>query len=236
MIVIFASAYDESSFSLAKRWSNQNARVLTCNDLSQPGWRWELPLNADSAAVIGGQTISVQEIKGVLIRWPGVFEQELMHIIADDRDYVAREMMSFLVAWFSLLPCPVINEPTPVNLTGPAWRPEHWINAAAQLGMAVNRFERHVNLHSNDATTNVPPITTTDVTVIGEHCFGDVEESLRGQSRKLASVAGTALLRVSFSGPHANSTFLGADLLPQLSDVMADAVLEHLLSREARCA
>jgi len=234
MIVIFASAYDESSYSLAARWSAENAAVLTCNDLSLPGWQHHLPLRDDSTAVINGRLVPTREIKGVLIRWPGVFVQELPHIVTEDRDYVAREMMAFLVAWFTQLNCRVVNQPTPVNLCGPAWRPEHWTFAAAQLGLNVRQTERHVCLGIDSSDQTAIETTTHDVTVIGNRSFGNVDDNLRTQSLKLAQAAGTSMLRVSFSGDSSESQFISADLLPQLSAEMADALLEDFLSWEAR--
>jgi len=158
-----------------------------------------------------------------------------VQIDAGDRDYVAREMMAFLVSWISSLRCPVINQPTPVNLTGPAWRQEQWTYAAAQLGIRVHAAKRHVGSESDQMEPAVFS-TRTDVTVVGDRCFGEVDERLFEQSRKLAKTAGVALLKISFSGSDANSFFLDADLMPKLSDYVADAVLEHLLTREARAA
>ena len=90
MILVFASAYDPKSVSLAARWAAHNANLLTCADLSVAGWRHDLQSQAASTAVVGGLVIPVQEIKGVLIRWPGVFAQELTQITPADREYVAR--------------------------------------------------------------------------------------------------------------------------------------------------
>ena len=235
MIVIFANRYDQSAISLAARWAEHNASVLTCDDLSMIGWRHYLQLKAESKAMVGGRVFSLQQIKGVLIRWPGVFAQELIQIEASDRDYVAREMMAFLVSWFSSLECPVINQPTPVNLSGPAWRLEQWTYAAAQLGIPVKKAERYVGfgVHCEEQSS---PVSTTSVTVIGNRCFGEVDDSLCEQSRLLAKTARVSLLNVSFSGGEANSFFVAADLLPKLSNEMADAVLELLLKQEAHTA
>ena len=235
MILVFASAYDPNSVSLAARWAAHNANLLTCNDLSVAGWRHDLQSQAASTAVVGGRVIPVQEIKGVLIRWPGVFAQELTQITPADRDYVAREMMAFLVSWFSTLKCSVINQPTPVNLTGPAWRQEHWVQAAAQIGMPVMKVQRDVVLGSDNAEPSLPS-TATNVTVVGEQCFGDVDETLRKQSIRLAKFAGVSLLTVSFTGPEASSLFVGADLMPELSVETEDAILELLLKQEAAAA
>lgn len=235
MIVIFASRYDPSSVSLAARWEVHNANLLTCDDLSVIGWRHDLQSRAASKAVVGGRVVPVDAIKGVLIRWPGVFALELTQITPEDRDYVAREMMAFLVSWFSTMKCPVINQPTPVNLIGPAWRLEQWTHAAAQIGIPVQKAWRHVVLGSDNVEPSLP-LTTTNVTVVGDRCFGDVEQKLREQSVRLAKAAGVSLLSISFSGPEANSFFVGADLMPKLSVETEDAVLELLLKQEAATA
>jgi hypothetical protein len=135
VIVIFASRYDKSASSLVERWKNYDASLLTCDDLSVAGWRHFLNAEGHERAVVNGKIVDVADIDAVLIRWPGVFAPELIQIAAPDRDYVASEMMAFLVSWFSSLACPVINKPTPVNLTGPAWRLEQWTYAAARLGI-----------------------------------------------------------------------------------------------------
>lgn len=96
MLVVVASRYDEIARSLVDCWAKQGARLLTCEDLSVVGWRHSLrgvggdssPL-LDSTAVVDAQVVGVEEISGVLIRLPCVFEQELLHIVPDDRAYVA---------------------------------------------------------------------------------------------------------------------------------------------------
>lgn len=235
MIVIFASRYDVSSVALAARWADHNANLLTCDDLSVVGWRYDLQSLVDSKAVVGGRVIPVETIKGILIRWPGVFAQELTQITPADRDYVAREMMAFLVSWFSTIKCPVINKPTPVNLTGPAWHLEQWTHAASLIGIPVDEAQRDVVLGSAIMEPS-PPLTATNVTVVGDHCFGEVDKTLSDQALRLAKLAGVSLLEVAFSGPEENSFFVGADLMPTLSVEAEDALLELLLRAEAAAA
>ena len=231
MIVIFASRFDKSASSLAARWKNYDASLLTCDDLSVAGWRQFLALDGANRAVISGQVVDVATIDGVLIRWPGVFAPELVQIAAHDRDYVASEMMAFLFWWFSSLNCPVINRPTPVNLTGPAWRLEQWTHLASQLGIPVTTARRHVAPGAVDNGPAGEPAAAA-VTVVGDRCFGDVEPLLLEQSKQLARSAGVSLLSVGFSGPTAGSVLTGVDLVPDLPDEMDDAVLDLLLHKE----
>ena len=235
MIVIFASQFDKSASSLAERWKNYDASLLTCKDLSVTGWRHFLNDEGTNFAVINGEVVEVNDIDGVLIRWPGVFAQELVQIAADDRDYVASEMMAFLFSWFSSLTCPVINKPTPVNLTGPPWRLEQWTDAAVRMGIPVKTARRHV---ARDVVAEASPAgpATVTVTVVGNRCFGNVEPLLLDQSRQLACAAGVSLVKVAFSGSTAGSFLQGVDLLPELTDEATDAVLDLLIHREASAA
>jgi hypothetical protein len=233
LIVIFANRNDPDAASLAARWTAHNASLLTCDDLSVTGWRFHLGAGQSSTAVVGGHAVAFEEIEGVLIRWPGVFAQELTQIAETDRDYVAAEMMSFMVAWLSSLRCPVVNRPSPVNLTGPPWRHEQWTHAAARRGIPVRPALRRVAFN-RDEPAGDRPTGGADVTVVGGRSFGAAEEELHRQARLLAEAAGVSLLRVSFSGPEAGSLFTGADLRPDISsDEVASAVLALLLGERA---
>ncbi len=232
MIVIFASQFDKSASSLAERWKNYDASLLTCDDLSVSGWRHFLNAESTNFAVVSGQIVDLADIEAVLIRWPGIFAPELIQIAEHDRDYVASEMMAFLVSWLSSLSCPVINKPTPVNLTGPAWRLEQWTHAAALLGIPVKPARRHVARNAVEKELAAEPAPAT-VTVVGDRCFGDVEALLLEQSRQLARAGGVSLLKVGFTGPEAGSFLAGVDLVPHLTDETTDAILDLLIQREA---
>ena len=234
MIVIFASQFDKSASSLAERWKNYDASLLTCDDLSVAGWRHFLNAADSDFAVVGGQIVDVSDIDAVLIRWPGVFAPELIQIAAHDRDYVANEMMAFLVSWFWSLTCPVINKPTPVNLTGPPWRLEQWTHAATRLAIPVKTARRHVARNMNAGPAPAPADAT--VIVVGDRSFGDVEPLLLDQAQQLARAAGVSLLKVGFSGPEVGSFLTGVDLLPDLTDEATDAILDLLIQREATAA
>jgi hypothetical protein len=228
VIVVFANSYDPRAGELAARWANSGASLLTTADLSLTGWRHFVNSPGKSTAVVAGKIIEVDQITGVLIRWPGVFVEELAHIVPEDRNYVAGEMMAFLVSWFLSLRCPVINRPTPLNLTGPSWRHEQWTHVAAKLDIPVRATQRRVTLSGNGCAQTGG---SASVTVVGNRCFGDVDETLKQQARNLAGAAGATLLEVTFSGSEQGSTFTGANLLPEIRDEISDAVLELLTNR-----
>ena len=178
--------------------------------------------------MIGAKLIPVSDITGVLIRWPGVFADELTQIVPEDRNYVASEMMAFLVSWFLSLRCPVINRPTPVNLTGPSWRTEQWTNVAGKLGIPARTAYRRVARDPNSAPANNGHIEHTSVIVVGKQCFGASDGTLRNQARSLAAAAGTSLLEVTFEIDENRWLFTRANLVPEFDSEICEAVLELL--------
>jgi hypothetical protein len=222
VIIVIASRYDEVAAALAARW---DAALLTPVDLSATGWRYYVAAPELGTAVGGGQRVPNSEIAGVLTRLPVVYEQELDHVDAEDRAYVACEMKAFLLAWLSALRCPVLNRPSPECLCGPAWRTEWWVGLAARLGIPVQPLRR-------DSTVGFVPDCAPSgavVTVVGERCFGSVDSSVAEHARRLASAAAVDLLEVRFTGPDYGSRFVQANLCPDLSTPeVADAVLDRL--------
>jgi hypothetical protein len=215
MLVILANRWDDSAFTLASQWRPSAARVLTARDLSRPGWSQRLGRPAESTLVIGDELIPQHQLTGVLTRLPCVFEEELEHILAPDRTFVAAEMNASLTFWLSCLTCPVINSPSPGCLNGPAWRTAKWTCVAAQAGIPIS------------------PIPTSDpitaVTVVGGACPLDADPQLQAHALKLAARASVDLLTVLFAG----ACFHEVNLLPDLSDPVILAALQTLFVAKA---
>jgi len=206
-------------------WRARGAGLLTCEDLSTRGWRHRLGDPGSSAAVVSGRVVPVEEITGVLTRRPSILEEELGHITPDDRPYVAAEMNAFLVSWLSSLRCTVLNRPTPLCLSGPNWRPEQWIHAAASIGIAVRPRHRQVPA-SLDHPTDIPPEDDfVDVTVVGTRCLGTADERLKEGARRLAAAAGVGLLGVRFGLSSSGTYFHAASSWP---DTSAPAAVDAL--------
>ncbi|MCF2149994.1 hypothetical protein IQ276_026895 [Desmonostoc muscorum LEGE 12446] len=255
MLVVVASRHDKAAEALVANWSAYGASLLTPENLSVAGWRHYVRGGGDegdegaggaggatsssssssSSAVVGGVTIALDQITGVLTRLPSIFEQELLHIIPEDRGYVAAEMNAFLISWLSSLKCPVLNRPTPTYLLGPAWRPEQWVYAAAQLGIPVRPVRRQSSLLAS-VRPQVMEKPAVKVTVVGDRCLGEVEKPLASHARRLADAAQVDLLTVNFSSRESSAELLGADLWVDISapDV-ADAILEYLSGGHAKC-
>jgi len=235
MLVVVASLWDEAARSLVERWEPHGAGLLTVDDLCRAGWRHYVEDPACSRAVIGGSMVATGDISAVLTRLPAVAEQELSAIVAEDRAYAAAEMTAFLAYWLSTLKCPVLNQPSPVCLCGPIWRPEQWAQTASRLGLPVAPRRRHtppfgegISAGMDEAPSSFANAYTgaVQMTVIGDRCIGAGDENLARQARLLATTAGVDLLVVVFSGPEAGSEFVEAHFWADVSD---DAVRESLL-------
>ncbi len=236
MIVVIASNSDEAAKTLVKQWQADDACLLTCEDLSVCGWRYYLDHSRTSIAMIGGREVPLQEISGVLTRLPYVLEQELLHIVPADRQYVATEMNAFLTAWLFTLPCPVFNRPSPTCLAGPNWRVERWTYVAAQVGIPIRPIQRKVTLAAS-ASPEVEPTrpTHTSVTIIGNTHFGSLDPTLIVQARRLAVAASVDLLTVRFSDPASGSYFIGASTWPELDDEIANALIDYFRQKRVEC-
>ena len=236
MIVIVANRWDQTPGTFASRWASHDVGVLTAQDLSVAGWHQRLSGMDGGTAVAQRKLVPQREITGVLTLLPCVVEEELVDIVPEDRAYVAAEMTAFLLFWLSRLKCPVLNRPTPTCLSGPYWRPEKWVRVAAYAGIPVQPVRR-LAAPSGSIAGEEPLPSATTLTIIGTRIFGEAEPGLQRQARCLAELAGVELLAVRFSSPERGARFVGADIVPDLSnDALADAVLEYLLGEPARCA
>ncbi len=250
MFVVVASRHDKAAAALVTRWAANGASLMTCEDMSVAGWRHYLNATGgdgeelsphqslhkqDSTAVVGGKVVAVEQITGVLNRLPFVVEQEIFHIVPEDRAYVAMEMNAFLTSWLSHLKCPVLNRPTPSYLLGPCWRAEQWIYTAAQLGIPVRPTRRQIGLAVN-VLPQVLEKTAVAVTVVGDRTLGNVDPILARHARHLADAAKVDLLTVYFTTSEANADFVYADLWTDISAPdIADAIFEYLSGGVIKC-
>ena len=225
--MIVASRWDEAAATLAERWAGYGCRLLTPDDLSEPGWRYRVGRAGESRAVADGQPLDAADIAGLLVRLPGVSGRELLRIDTEHRDYAAAEMHAFLAAWLTELPCPVLNRPTPGCLAGPAWRPEQWTHAAAGLGIPTLPITR-----SEDVTGQVDADAGAgrlSVTVVSGRPVGAPPELLVDRALRLAAAAGVDLLTAVFTHEE-EPRLIGASPWPDIGDdAVADAIRNVLI-------
>jgi hypothetical protein len=234
--VVVGSRHDQAASDVVKRWAPDEAALLTCEDLSMPGWRHRLFDRPGSRAVVGGQVVREGDIRGVLVRRPWIVEQELAHIGASDREYVAAEMNAFLLAWLASLPCRVLNRPGGTSLCGPSWRPLQWAEAAACAGIETRTDSWQVPAPRRRGARaapdgSAPPV---EVTLVGDGCFGAPGDAYAASARRLAAVASVALLGVRFAPGERGPRFVSATAMPSLKDpTVARAVRDYLLAEPA---
>lgn len=227
MILVLAGEGDAMARSLVSQWSGHDARLLVPKDLSVVGWRHRAGSRGDSTAMVDGNPIAGEKIRGVLVRTPGVASADLPHIRGEDREYVAAEMTAFLLAWLSSLDCPVINRPTPYCLLGPSLRPEQWLHLAAVEGVPVAGLRRTT---AGDAAP--PALASTAVVVVGDRCLGATTDALDDRARRVAHAAGVSLLQAYFTGPPEDPVLTGADLFVDVQDPEVNAAVLELLVGE----
>ena len=120
MLVVLGSTFDPQPCALARRWRDHGREValLTPADLAQPGWTLHVGNPDDSTAVIAGDRVTLDRIDAVVSALPWVTPYDVLHVVKDDRDYVAQEMTAFLLAWTHTLGCRVLDRPTTACLSG----------------------------------------------------------------------------------------------------------------------
>lgn len=226
MILVLASRFDVAAGALVQGWEDDGARLLTCAALSRPGWRFDPGRPADGCLVVDEEPVPVSDVRALVSLLPGVHPAELPHIAVEDREYVAGEMMAFLVAWLSALPCRVLNRPTPLCLTGPHLRPEQWVRAAVTAGLPARVATRRVPDTAAKQPAAVP------VTVVAGHVVRCADtpslsaSTLAGLER-LAAVACAGLLTALFADGDDGLEFVGA--LPTV-DVQRSEVADAMLA------
>jgi hypothetical protein len=242
MIVIVASRYDAAARRLKERWAGAGAGLLTCDDLSVSGWRCRVGDLQDATAVIDGLAVRATKISGVYTRLQWVADHELTHIVAEDRGYISAEMSAFLVFWLSGLTCSFLNRPSASSLTGPGWGREAWNSAASRAGMRINPIRRQSSLADvklASATAGNPqaqgPGDAIVLTVVGDSCLGDADETLKRQALRLAEIAQMNFVNIKFSSGAADAVFAGVDIFPDIDDeTVADAALGYFAVASAR--
>lgn len=230
MIVVVASRHDAAAREIVAKWIADDAALLICEDLSSLGWRHHLFHPRRSTAVVSGRIVRESEIRGVLVRRPWIFEQELTHIAREDREYVTAEMNAFLTSWLSHLSRPVLNRPRGTCLCGPAWRPQQWAQAAVSVGMKIDPSLFSTPSHDGHDQAHAAA-SWHEVTIVGDRCFGAGDECTAAYSRKLAELAKTPLLTVRLANRNGSLHFFSARTMPPLIDAdVLEAVRQYLCS------
>jgi hypothetical protein len=154
-----------------------------------------------------------EEVDAVVTALPWVRPYDLPHVVEDDREYVAQEMTSFLLAWLEELDCPIVDRATSLSPAGCGRSAFEWAAIAASVRVGA------------DPRWSGPTIA---VTVVGGRAVGAVPFMLAEAAEAVALAAACSLVTLRFAR---NDTpmILGADVRPEVgSDAVADELLELL--------
>ena len=125
--------------------------MCTCEILSTKGWEHYVGSQRGlSTAVVGEREVHYDDINGVLIRRPCIFEQELIHVSSADRTYVGAEMNAFLISWLSSMTCPVINRLQRCPYLGQIGGLNSGVHTVALLGIPVSPIKKSCSLTENE--------------------------------------------------------------------------------------
>ncbi len=230
MLIILASRHDPTARWLADEWTADGAALLTCEDLSCGGWEHDVSAPQKGRICIGGHVLARSQVRAVLTQLPSVSPAEIPGVVEYDREYVAEEMMAFLIAWLAALGRRAVNRPTPYCLMGPHWRQERWIKTARELGLATSRMARHTAPRQTSPAPSAPE--GTSVTVVGPLAFSadgsPAPASQRDAAVRLATAAAADVLAVRFTEDDA---VIDAHLWPDLRVAAVRAALRDLLLR-----
>jgi hypothetical protein len=233
MFLIFCSRADHAAHAFAKRFAAQDVRTLTCEEVSQPGWRLSIRgvaragVDIELCAALGGELIPGERLRGVISRLGGVTEHELGHIEAPDRAYVAAEMHAFLFAFLSALPCRKVNHPSPACLYGPNLRGGQWRQLARELGIPVLREADDPVDGSHFGALE------SEIVVVGDRLIGVASDEVERWSRELALAAGVSCLYVRYRSCRGEVKLMGADPYPRLEMAEVGPALISWLSAES---
>lgn len=233
MILVMAARGDAMARSFVSRHSAQSI-LLSPADLTLGGWQYRPGHAADLTLVASGKSMHASDVTGILNRITWVIAGELEDVKAEDRSYAAVEMTAFLISWLSEAPCRVLNRPATAGQSGAGWSPERWVATAAQLRVPVRPALRHA---TRQPETPLPPLShdhCVSVTVVGDCCIGEVDQSLHEHARSLSRASRLNLLALHYSH-HQSGAFLHADVQPDIEpgSEVEDSIVNYLAGRDA---
>lgn len=192
MIVVLASRHDEVAADLVARWSS--AALCSAEDLTQRGWAWSATAKGNGPTwVVGGTIVPDEQVTGVFVRRSTVYAEELTRTHPDDRAYLAAETHAFLAYVLSATAARVVN---PVDEGGTygeaALRPERWMQAAVDAGVAV------APLRVRSSGRQHSPVRATNFEVVGEQALGNSNPLLAASALEICRRLGLCWALASF--------------------------------------
>ena len=170
------------------------AALCSAEDLTRPGWVWPLASPESPRWVVDGRPVPDEDVTGVFLRRTYVYPEEFITTHPDDREYLAAEATAFLIFVLSRTRATVVNAVADGALADDRLRPEQWMYAATDLGMAI----LPLRLKPEPSAPRVTKPTTIEV--VGGKTFGVAPVSRRRAAARLADVLGLLYAAFLFDG------------------------------------
>lgn len=219
-LLVLGSTLDDHPAALVQQWRcwGHDAVLVQPRDLSEPGWRLRVGRAGDLAAVSSGRRFGHGEIDAVVCALPWIAPYELVHVVDADRDYVAQEMGSFLLAWLNEFKGPVIDRATPLNLAGCGRSRWQWAAVARSVGIAA------------DPAWSGPtvPVTVVGGEHVSSHAPNPRPDGLERAASAIARATGRALVTLTFATSN-EVVLVGAEPRPAVGEASVARDLLNLL-------
>lgn len=205
---------------------------------------WEHRIASDfmtfRVSLADGRRLDAAEIDSVLNRVQTVAPVGARTANQDDADYSTQEFTAFFVSWLAGIDAMVVNEVSPLGLSGRHRSRLEWAQLAVAAGLPIagQRVSTDAALGPSPAWTGSgerPRDTARGAllaAVVGAQCFGDgLPDPLRQGCVALAQSAGLDMLGVEFRRIDGDLRLVDATTMPVLdhsSAEVVDAVAELL--------
>jgi hypothetical protein len=201
MIVVIGSRHDKVAAALVEAWPS--AALCSAEDLTRPGWVWQLNGARSSRWVIGGEIVDDEDVTGVFLRRSAMYPEEFLSTHPDDRTYLAAETHAFLIFVLAATGAAVATPVADGALGDEAIRPERWMPIARQLGLSV----APLRLTSNRRRQQVRPLM---LEVVGHEVFGNAPPRSKDAALQLVHQLNLLWAAVVFDQRHRLVTITSA--------------------------
>jgi hypothetical protein len=164
MIVVVGSSHDPVANELVGHWPG--AGLCSARDMTTAGWAWSPTGAVESQWVVGGKIVRDRDVSGVFVRRATFYEEEFGDTHPDDRRYLASEAHAFMADVLSATKALVANPVADGTFGDEVVRPDRWMRAAGEVGLAVAPF-RLTSAPSSARRT----LQLRRVDVVADHMF-----------------------------------------------------------------
>ena len=176
-------------------------------------------------------TLDSDSITSVVNRLEWLPDAHLARANATDRSYIQQELQAIWSSWISALPCPVINRPTAISMSGPTFHPAVWQHYAALAGLPTADM-----IYDSEQPEPVATVTMHSVIVCQDQCHStSLSPELFDACLNLAEYTGFDMLELLFGQqPDGTVVFSYASPIPDLSRAgnRLIAQMAHILQGE----